>query len=59
MWIVGICPIAEILRKLLARDMQNRFFKFWISIGSVFEKSRIRFGMSLLRFGSKNAVRIL
>ena len=32
------------------------FFKFWFSFSSVFEKTWIQFGMSLVRFGSKNAV---
>ena len=32
----------------------NVLFRF--GFGSVFEKTRIRFGMSLVRFGSKHAV---
>jgi len=35
-------------------DVWNRFFLFPFGFGSVFEKSLIRFGMSFVRFGSKN-----
>jgi len=38
---------------LYIRDVQNKFFYF----GSVFEKTWIRFGINLVRFGSKNVVR--
>jgi len=49
--------IAMQSARLTARDVCNRLFLFLFSFCSVFEKkTRIWFGMSLVRFGLKNAV---
>jgi len=47
------CETLQFTTQLKSSDMHNRCFYF----GSVFENTLIRFGMSLVRFGSKNTVR--
>ena len=45
-------PLAGIkLYCLVTRDVRNRFLKFRFGFGSVLEKTQIRFGTNLVRFG--------